>query len=210
MSPYVEVTKDHSVIVRKPWGEVVVCKPTEVTEGDQLRFDGRWFSGACVEDRGVRQEWVYDIGVEDYHTFFANGILVHNSNYLTVHEILQKYFPDKTFDEIALELEERIMNPLIDKLLSTYWNYQSIENIINFKREGVIKDMIILAKKKYIKHIIQNEKKVYKIPEVKYTGVEVVRSDVPRFTRDKLDLFFRNIFTSSRDDKKALRASSIS
>lgn len=208
--PYVDVTEDHSVIVRKPWGEVVVCKPTEVTDGDYVRIDGRWKPRAVAVDMGVKEEWVYDLGVEDHHTFFANGVLVHNSNYLTVNEIMLKYFPDKTFDKIALELEERIMNPLIDKLLSTYWNYQSLENIINFKREGVIKDMIILAKKKYIKHILQNEKKVYKVPEVKYTGVEVVRSDVPRFTRDKLDLFFRNIFTSDRDDKKALRASCLS
>ena len=203
--PYVDVTEDHSVIVKKPWGDIIACKPTEVQKGDYIRSDGRWFPNFAVQDLGIKEEWVYDLGVENYHTFIGNGIAVHNSNYLTVHEIMEKYFSDKTFDEMALEIETKIMNPLIEKMLTSYWGHQNLNNIINFKREGVILDMIILAKKKYIKNIIRNESKVYDKPQVKYTGVEVVRSDVPRFTRDELDSFYKGLFKLDYKDREKLR-----
>lgn len=200
----VTVTEDHGVIVKRNL-TLKSVKPTEILPTDLIRDPTIWTSKFEVEDLGIKEEWVYDLGVQRSQMFFANGILVHNSNYLTVDEIVKKYFPDKTFEEIAIEIEERIMTPLIDRLLKTYWGVQNLDNIINFKREGVIKDMIILAKKKYIKHIIQNEKKVYKTPQTKYTGVEVVRSDVPRFSRDLLDEFYKNIFTLDKNDKKSLR-----
>jgi len=128
-----------------------------------------------------------------------------DSNYLTFEELVEKYFPGKSFKEVAEIVEDRIMNPLIARLLGHYWNSQSLENIVNFKREGVILDMVILAKKKYIKHIWKHEKETFDTPKVKYTGVEVVRSDVPRFTRDELDSFYKNLFKLDRNDPKGLR-----
>lgn len=198
------MTEDHGIITRFEY-YYETKKPSEIVPGDTIYCNGKWHTEYTVECLGEMEEWVYDIEVLDYHTFIGNGFLLHNSNYLTVDEIVKKYFPDKTFAEIAIEIEERIMNPLIAKLLKVYWDYQSLENIINFKREGIILDMIILAKKKYIKHIIQNEKEVYNPPKTKYTGVEVVRSDVPRFTRDQLDSFYKNLFNYNRDEKKELR-----
>jgi len=198
------ITEDHSIIVRRDF-KISVKKPSEVIFGDEIHYNGSWGTYAKVEPAGVREEWVYDLEVENHHTFVANGIVVHNSNYLTVDEIFEKYFPDKTFEEYALEIEKRIMDPLIERMLNHYWKKQNLQNIIHFKREGIILDMIILAKKKYIKRIIQQEKKRYDTPKVKYTGVEVVRSDVPRFTRDELDSFYNNLFTLNRMDKKELR-----
>lgn len=73
-----------------------------------------------IEDLGAKTEWVYDLET-DAHNFFANDILVHNSNYYTVEPIVAKWVkdhPDASFEEICdycLSFENDVIVPIISK-----------------------------------------------------------------------------------------------
>ena len=45
-----------------------------------------------IESLGVKDIDVYDLGVEDNENFFANDILVHNSNYLNLQDLVIRKF----------------------------------------------------------------------------------------------------------------------
>ena len=78
-----------------------------------------------LEDLGVIDEFVYDIETEN-HMFFANDILNHNSNYMDLTDILNKFYlikPDATrneatdfIDRFCKDIESKCLAPLFDKI----------------------------------------------------------------------------------------------
>lgn len=140
-----------------------------------------------IIDLGVCEEWVYDIEVEDNHNFFANDILVHNSNYLWFQHIYEKTrAQDQSFVDWMLDFETRIFNPFLEKCMDVYAARYNTTNLLNFKREKIILKLYVQAKKKYVAQIIANEKKIYDVPVVKITGIEINKSDLCGYSRKKL------------------------
>lgn len=91
---YVIVTGDHSLIVFRG-GKKIKCKPNEIESTDYVLIimnDTRYKlelvkSIECIGE--FEDEYVYDIEmVDDTHTFVANDILVHNSVYSQLDEII--------------------------------------------------------------------------------------------------------------------------
>lgn len=82
-------------------------------------------SEAKIEDLGVQDEWVWDLETET-HDFFANDILVHNSNYYTVEPIVNQWLrdhPGASFEEICdfcLEFEAKVIVPTIQKCIDDF------------------------------------------------------------------------------------------
>jgi DNA polymerase I len=79
---YVDVTEDHSIIVYKD-GKFVEAKPINLNDNMKLILynDGEIiFSDVTSVIEIEYKDYVYDIEVEDTHRFFANGILVHNTD----------------------------------------------------------------------------------------------------------------------------------
>lgn len=152
-----------------------------------------------IEDLGVCSEWVYDIEVEDTHTFFANDILVHNSNYIQIgpyYEAYKESGGEMSFMDFANDIDLKILTPFFNRLVGMYCSKFNIENKINFKREKIILKMFVQSKKKYITQIIANEKTVYDTPEIKITGLETRKSDLPKFCKDGLLEMFDSMFTN--------------
>ena len=89
---YIDVTEDHSLIVHR--GERCSRLPECLAEAKPVELDGSTRL-VCLEGNGalglktplrveeIKYEgYVYDLEVEETHTFFANGILVHNTDSL--------------------------------------------------------------------------------------------------------------------------------
>ena len=123
-----------------------------------------------------------------------------DSNYICLDEVKQKYAPDMDFMEFSNIMEKEFFDPFFEKILKIYAGRYGVEQIINFKREGVITKQFVLAKKKYLTELLANEDEVYEIPKLKATGVEIKRSDTPKFCRDNIESVVKTILdTVDRD-----------
>jgi DNA polymerase elongation subunit (family B) len=156
-----------------------------------------------LEYLGEKEEYVYDIEVEENHNFFANNILVHNSNYLCLDEIKRNYAPEMPLIEFCHKMED-IFQDFYDKILQIWANKYGVEQIIKFKREDIISKLLVLAKKKYIKLVLQSEDEIYDSPKLKAIGGEIVKSDVPKLCREMIKETVNVLFKGDVPDKDAV------
>lgn len=149
----------------------------------------------------------YDVDVYDFelpveHNFFANDILVHNTDsiFTKYGDALKAIYGDE-YDDISdtdkiskvIELNESVAqyinNVMIPDLLEKH-NTSATESSakkfnFNFKQELVIrKALFIEAKKKYATWLVSKEGKP--LDKINITGLEIVRSDFPKFSRDMM------------------------
>jgi len=160
-------------------------------------------SDCIVEDLGIQEIDVYDVEVEDNHNFFGNNILVHNSNYVCLEEIVEKLGLDfKTNEEFhtwALEFIDDFFQPFIDQILEVYADQFGTKQLIHFKREKIISQMMVVAKKHYATEVLDKEGTVYENPKVGVTGIEIVKTSTPIFVRKKLKVYLDDIFANKGD-----------
>lgn len=162
------------------------------------------FKVTCLGEQEID---VYDIEVYDNHNFFGNDILVHNSNYLNLGDIVEKRFKskcvtDKQIGEFLDRFSDDIMQPEIDatfekcsQMLNSYKNYMSM------KREKICKKMLVVAKKKYAFLLVDDEgHKYYDDPKIKVTGIEVVKSSTPKVVREWLKECLNIIFNKTNEE----------
>lgn len=145
-----------------------------------------------IEDLGIQEQLVYDIEVEDTHTFFANDILVHNSNYIRLNEWVKLNAPEGlTKDEIVTLIDDYVTNtiePYIEECyqkLSDYIN--ACENLLIMKREAIADCAVFRKKKNYIINVYDNEHVRYKEPYLKMMGIETARTSTPMIVRKQLE-----------------------
>lgn len=121
-----------------------------------------------------------------------------DSCYLSVEPYFLEYRKmggSMSFMDFANDMDSKILTPFFNRLIGMYCTKFNIENKINFKREKIILKMFVQAKKKYITQIIANEKTIYDTPEIKITGLETRKSDLPKFCKDGLLEMFDSMFT---------------
>ncbi len=143
-----------------------------------------------IDDLGIQEIDVYDIEVEDHHNFFANDILVHNSAYITVDDLVKKYCPDKSPADIVNYVEKfvfDIIQPKLNAHLLEYAKSMGIDDCkISFKLECIGPSLIMVAKKRYSFDIYYSEGVRYKEPKTKVMGIEIVRSSTPSVVKGYL------------------------
>lgn len=144
-----------------------------------------------VEDLGVQEIEVYDLEVEDNHNFFANNILVHNSNYFSLQPIIKKMGlslePSKELiDAIDQFCEKKLGKNIADSCAFIADSQNCFENHLIVKREKISQSGIWVSKKRYALLAWDNEGVRYKEPEVSVTGLEVKRSSTPLVCRQSL------------------------
>lgn len=143
-----------------------------------------------VEDLGIQELDVYDIEVEDCHNFFANDILVHNSTYVNVQELVDQKLQDKTDTQIVDYIEKLVVNivqPTLNKKLRSLVNTMGADNcLLDKKLECIGPSAVFLAKKKYAFNILYSEGVRYAEPKMKVMGIEIVRSSTPSIVKDYL------------------------
>lgn len=137
----------------------------------------------CVECIGeFEDEYVYDIIIEDDDTpyFFANNILVHNSNYFRMPV-------DNEADAVEIaDLMAQTVNEAFPSFMRRFFNC-TVERskLISAAREVVaVRGLFLNAKKKYTLRVVDKEGK--KTDELKYMGSELKKADTPKIIQNFL------------------------
>ena len=136
----------------------------------------------CIGD--FEEEYVYDIemGDDTNHTFFANDILIHNSNFLTLDQLMNKLgveHEDKQRLKVTrflASLAGKEIEKFSDQFFTETFN---AKNTIFWSQELVARTGIWCQPKKYVCHILEEKGKP---PEhsMLIKGIDLVRSSIPR------------------------------
>ena len=128
-------------------------------------------------------DYVYDIEIEDTHTFFANNILVHNTDsaYLTLSNVFEKSANKAEVKKFANEMSEYV-NQNFKEFVRDIFNVQDdMRDIISTETDIISDKSLFIAKKKYAMHVVNQEG--IDCNEVKYTGMEIIKSDTPKIVQ---------------------------
>jgi len=161
-----------------------------------------------VKSIGVREEFVYDIEVEDAHNFFADDILVHNSVYINFEKVVEKTIlkkkPNASTEDIVNFLDtlcKKKIEPYIDKSYGELYQYMNAyTQSMKMKRESIADTGIWTAKKRYILNVHDNEGVRYKDPHLKIMGIECVRSSTPEICRDRIEKALKIIMQGTQSE----------
>lgn len=158
---------------------------------------------------GQVTQYVYDLEVEDNHNFFANSILVHNSNYVSMHNIVKKFMPnEKDPQKIADfldKLSKQKIEPEIEKIIHNALEYLKVkQNHISMKRENICQKALWTGKKRYCMAVIDSEGERYKAPKLKYKGIEIVKSSTPFVCQEKLKEAVNLVMFGEEEDLQQL------
>jgi DNA polymerase elongation subunit (family B) len=187
------VTEDHSVIVKRGT-EYLSASPANMLNDDVvISIDMQLIprtSTYTIVDLGIQEIDVYDIEVDDNHNFFANDILVHNSQYFTVQSFVDTQCKGLDQHQIVNKLEKfvvDVLSPPLNKKLTTFANTLGVDKCkIFFKLECIGPSIIFVAKKRYAFDILYTEGVRYEEPKMKVMGIEIVRSSTPSVVKDFL------------------------
>jgi DNA polymerase elongation subunit (family B) len=105
-------------------------------------------------------------------------------------EILDKICKERIEPAVAAGYQE-----LADQL-SVY------RNALSMKREKISNKLIMIAKKRYIANVLNNEGVHYSEPKISVTGVESVRSSTPEVCRNKMEEAFKIFLNGTEKDAR--------
>lgn len=120
-------------------------------------------------------EYVYDIIMEDTSTpyFFANGILVHNSNYFATGA---ENVGDAVM--IADEVGNSVNETFPDLMRNSFLCTEGYDTLIGCSREIVAERALFQARKKYIAKVVNKDG--FPCNKIKAMGSEIKKSDTPK------------------------------
>lgn len=129
-----------------------------------------------------QDEYVYDLEMYDSEQpwFFANDILIHNSCYFSL-KCIEDQVKLKDGNNVSDHFYETVQN--IEDFLNGNINKWAVVALRSkdprfvFKRETIADTALMLQKKRYVIHVLDEEG--IKAEKFKYTGVEVVRTSMP-------------------------------
>lgn len=193
LESYVDVTSDHSVMTYSPDGEdwITETKPEDITQGTMGFIPDANHTGyilrrfVSVERQPDTTGFVYDIEVDDTHTFFANGILVHNTDscYVSFSHHMETHGIEPTKENavrLTDNLQRLLHNNLPDMLSKKFLTPADKIAILEPGREIVGRRALFKDKKKrYAIHVVDNEGR--DADKLKIMGMETQRSDTPKF-----------------------------
>ena len=155
-----------------------------------------------IED--FQDEYVYDLEVEDTHTFFGNDILIHNSIYVEFGRFVRQLnIPDEKQTEFVVNLWNYGCGPYMEKCYDAYAKYyQCKQNLEVLELEKVCRTTILYAKKHYAMEEVWEEPGVY-LPDMTniiYKGLEVIQGSTPPYARkcqkEMIEFVLRNYMHS--------------
>lgn len=127
-----------------------------------------------------------------------------DSCYLNLEDLVNKFFPNKSkeqiidlLDKICKEELQKIINASYDDL-ADYLNSYSQKMIM--KREAIADRGIWTAKKRYMLNVYDSEGVRYAEPKLKIMGIEAIKSSTPNFCRGKIKEAIKLIMKGNQSD----------
>lgn len=106
----------------------------------------------------------------------------------------EKFENNNDFLTFTHKINERFFNPFYDRILKLYAEKYGTEQLFKFKPEKIITKKLVVAMKKYVDEIIEKKGQRFDPPKLAITGIEIVRTDTPKFCRDKIKEVIKMIF----------------
>lgn len=198
----VEVTGDHSLKVIRG-GSLIDATATDLRGGDILvvlqdseNLSFVYNTDIKVEDLGIVEDYVYDIEVQNTHSFFANDILVHNSFYYSIKNIVKHKFGENAsastpgIIDWVDSFEKKVIQKIIQDSVEEYAEILNIQDPsqIGVEREIISDRAFFVAKKRYAARVLDMEGVRFNLddPYIKTMGLEIARSSTPAWVKKKL------------------------
>jgi DNA polymerase elongation subunit (family B) len=204
----VVTTNDHSIMILQD-NCLVEKKPIDIEVGNlTLVNDKQSKITYCKNIGSFNNEYVYDIEMLNNKTFYANNILLHNTDsvYFSVEDVFDELFsrklvPQKYIDDprqLALDIVSWRLDNYIDQAYDKFAKRFNTKNGQKFELEVILFNAIFLAKKKYVGDIAwkEGDGNVDQGKKLKITGIEIVQSSTPKFCREKLQYLIKYIFAN--------------
>lgn len=193
----VDVTEDHSMLVvkrnRNHYWKLCEIRPQELI-GLDCRHENYMvvkknekdfaFVEATKIEKISYEGYVYDIEVEELHNFFANNILVHNTD--------STYFKTYAHNkeeaiEVADYVGQKVNESFPEFMREMFLCTPGFDDKIQSAREIVSQRGIFVDKKRYVLNVVDKEGKAK--DEIKAMGVELVKTTLPKAIGKKLTKF---------------------
>lgn len=164
----------------------------EYTEGRTKRsityLDFELVKPIKIEKLPITTDYVYDIEVEDTHVFFANNILVHNTDscYFKTHA--------ETIDEaiqVADLVASKVNKSFPEFVQETFFISEQNKHLIQTAREIVSDKGIFVEKKRYILHVVDSEGKA--CDKLKIMGLDTKKTTLPSHVSKRLNHFIERL-----------------
>lgn len=188
---YVDVTEDHSVMgIDSASGKFIEVKPEEMQH--VLRINDVSNSFDVVPSFNIEEinvpDYVYDIEVDTTHTFYGNGILLHNTDSTYFHT-----YTNTTGDarEIGDAIAEGVNKSFIPWAQKVFLIDPARAALINCGREIVADRGIFVMKKKYMLHLTDLDG--YDVDKLKVMGLDTKRTTIPKQISIKLETFIERL-----------------
>lgn len=145
-----------------------------------------------------QDEYVYDIEVDDTHTFFANDILAHNSIYVEFGRLCNylNILDNDKATRLVVDMWNYGCGPYMDQCYEDYAKqYNCDSNIQALELEKIADTAVMVAKKRYAMSECFLEPNIYVTPgeHVLYKGLELVQGSTAPFARKCQDDFFKYV-----------------
>lgn len=204
----VTMTEDHSCMLYRD-GFFEDIKASHARMGDYVKmYDKNTDKNvmgyiSSIVDIGNTDEFVYDIELGDIdHTFFANDVLVHNSQFINlscitdfirnkyglppnIHQWEQKYREElwNTMNDIVETNINKFVRTMVNKVCHT-----NNQNVLTYELEYMADIGIYESKKHYAVHKIFDEGDP--VDKIKYSGIELKKASVPK----EIKKFIKDIY----------------
>lgn len=160
----------------------------------------KYYDVRLAEAITLTGQFVIKWGNKAFNNYYINNLKLPEDDYVTycdtdslyvnVQPIVDKFFKDKTENELVDIVDKICKTKFHDLLLETYkelFDYtNAFENTINFKREAICSSGFWTAKKKYVVRVHDNEGVRYSTPENKVTGLQIIQSSTPAMVKKTL------------------------
>lgn len=152
-------------------------------------------------------EYVYDVEVEDLHTFIGNDILLHNSIYVEFGRLVNFFgIPKENADKFCVDLWNEGLGPFLDECFDSYAKFYNCDkNLEVLELEKIARTGIFTAKKHYAMEESWKEPNIYLKPmeETLVKGLEVIQGSTPAGARKLQNDFIKYCLNWFIDHSKA-------
>lgn len=164
----------------------------------------RWFDNRLAEGITSTGQLALKYVGEHLNIFLNDYYKTTGHDYIVYQDTDSAYvaFP-KIYDgpQAIVDFMEATVQPEIVRICAEFCKkLHAFDNKLDMKLEKVCMQAFFIRKKRYALNISYDEGIVHAKPKLKVTGLETVRSSVPKVTRDAMKKIFEMIFEGKQDE----------